>query len=69
MTRTEAKQAFKEGAPIICRINGIEHEYQHISAVIYRKTDGLPEMAIELYDACGNSVIIAKPSTCQIKKQ
>ena len=37
MTRTEAKQAFKEGAPIICRINGIEHEYQHISAVVYRK--------------------------------
>lgn len=69
MTTEEAKAAFKAQSPILCNIGGIEIEYLHISAIIYRIKNGKYEMSLELFDKSKHSVTISTPSRCRLKEE
>lgn len=57
MTNEELKEALLQRFPVVCR--GIT--YDHISAIIYRATNGRIVVTAELMDKNGNSVTIAAP--------
>ena len=65
MTRTEARDAFKKGCPVIH--NGIE--YLYISAIIYRHggPDGF-RMLVELLDHNRNAVVVVDPARVRLKE-
>ena len=65
MTRTEARNACKQGRPVV--YNGIE--YLYISAVIYKRggPDGF-KMLVELLDQNRNAVVIVEPERVQLKE-
>lgn len=57
MTYQEARQALKTRAPV--KVNGTE--YKHINAIIFRKTDKIELIQVELQDMNNNnSVTIAR---------
>lgn len=65
MTKMEARDAFKQGCPVIH--SGIE--YLYISAIIYRR--GGPEgffMQVELLDRSKKAVVIADPRRVKAKE-
>lgn len=57
MTNEEAKQAFFDGVPVICKGT----EYTRITAIIYRlDREGQLLVSAELKDKCGHSVTVAR---------
>ncbi|MCY9738072.1 hypothetical protein M5X17_30750 [Paenibacillus alvei] len=58
MTNEDLKEAMTNGEPIEHR--GIT--YNHISAIIYRKSETGMFMQVELFDKTRNSVVIARPN-------
>lgn len=68
MTDAEVRAAFQSGAPVryLDFRGGIE--YDHISAVIFRRGENGLKMTAELSDRYGRSVLVAKPENIELKK-
>ena len=63
MNYQQAKEAFNTRKEITCK--GID--YKSIEAIIFRRSNGLEIVQLELADYTGKSVTIANMKECEVK--